>query len=335
MRQCLALVILFFTFSAWADQLIIEPEMGREPILAAMNSAQHSIDLVMYGFTDKTLLNALLQKHRQGKTVRVILEKSPYKAESENTKTIAEFQANHLTWQGEISPFKLIHQKTLLIDNEKALVMTFNFTHGTFKNQRNFALLLEDAKQVHAIKSLFSADWNHTPYVNQAEDLILSPDNSREQINHLISQAKQSICIYAQNINDYKIVGALAKAAKKGVKVQIITSGKLRENQTHYLHRAGVHVFYSKKFIIHAKVIIIDDELAVLGSINLTRHSLDDNRELSVITYNPKIVDQLIETFNQDKKVETRLYNDDIRELLPDKRTMQRIIRQISKFFHD
>jgi phosphatidylserine/phosphatidylglycerophosphate/cardiolipin synthase-like enzyme len=294
----------------------------------------------MYGFTDKILLNALLQKKDQGKTVQVILEKTPYKAENENVRTIQLFNQHQLMWKGEVPPFDLIHQKTLLIDHKQAFVMTFNFTHGTFKNQRNFALILEDPRQVNALRTLFSSDWNQVAYKNTDKNFIISPDGSRQQIQTYIQQAKQSIDIYAQNINDYKIIGALTQAAKKGIRVNIVTSSTMRAKQQAYLQRAGVHIHYSKKLIIHAKVILIDHQLAMLGSINLTRHSLDANRELSVITRDPTVIQALIKTFEQDKHVAPSLNDiDELKKLLPNKRLIKHYLRQldqyIEKHYHD
>lgn len=186
------------------------------------------------------------------------------------------------------------------MDGKKALVMTFNFTHSTFKNQRNFALVLDDAKTVKAIESIFSADWNHTPIVNASPDIILSPDDSRVKLISMIKNAKYTIRIYAQNITDYKTVGALAAAAKNGVNVALLTSGSLRKKQAAYLTRAGVNIRYSKPLYIHAKAFIIDDNKAVIGSINLTQASLDDNRELAVITQDPAVIKQLKNTFIHD-----------------------------------
>lgn len=330
MRFFATLFLFLATCIAHADQLIIEPEMGRTPLLSAIDSAQHSIDLVMYGFTDKTLLDALIQEKLKGRNLRIILEKNPYKAEDENHATITTLKTHQIPWQGEISPYQLIHQKTLILDNKKALVMTFNFTHGTFKNQRNFALVIDDAKKINGIKSIFSADWNHIPYVNSSSDIILSPDNSRMQLQSLISRAHEHIRIYAQNINDYKIVGALAKAAKKGVKVEIITSGKMREKQSHYLTRSGVEIYYHKTLIIHAKVLMIDNDLAVIGSINLTRHSLDENRELAIITHDPMVLKQLTQTFNKDKATDKF----SIENPLLDKRNIHRALKHLQKYIH-
>lgn len=295
------LFFLFLVAPAFADQLIIEPDMGRKPILDAIHNAKHSIKLVIYGFTDEILLNALIQKKLNGQTVNIILEESPYKAEDENKKTIAKLNANHVPWQGTLPPHSLIHQKTLLIDGNKAIIMTFNFTRSSFnKRTRNFGLIIDDAKRVNKIAALFSADWNHVPTNNKTADILVSPDNSREGLNTLLQQAKHSIRIYAQDVNDFKIIGSLEKAARMGVKVEILTSKKIRKKQAGYLTRAGISIRRSQDYYIHAKVFIIDNQKAIIGSINLTRASLDDNRELSVITEDKQVIQQLNQTFNYD-----------------------------------
>ncbi len=332
--------LLFFLFSisvpAWADELIIEPEMGKEPIINAIQSAQYSVDLVMYGFTEPSLLNALIAQKMKGRTVNIILENHPYKAEGENNKIIAKLNSHHIAWLGHIPPYHLIHQKTLILDHRKAIVMTFNFTHTTFKNERNFALVLDEPEKVRHIASLFSADWNHVPTHNPVSELIVSPDDSRNKLIAHIKQAKKTMQIYAQNINDYKIVGALAKAAKQGVSVQILTSAKMRKKQEQYLTRAGVKIHYSEAFIIHAKVFNIDDELAIIGSINLTRASLDDNREMSVLTRDPIVIKQLHTTFNQDWNAAGQANSyPHLQKILSNQRMLSRTLRRIQKFVNN
>lgn len=294
------LLLNFLPLLAWSDQLIVEPEMGRVPIINAINNAERSVKIVMYGFTDQALLTPILQQKTKGRTVRVILERYPYRAEDENNKIIAAFNQNRIAWQGNIPAIQLIHQKTLIIDGERAIIMTFNFTHSTFKNERNFALILDDPHLVKEIEAVFDSDWHRKPSNNYNGSMLWSPENSRERLLNAIKRAKKSINIYAQNISDYKIVGALAKAAKKGVSVNILTSTKLRQKQAEYLARAGVNVKQSERYYIHAKALIIDNQLAIIGSINFTRASLDHNRELAGITRDPTVVKQISETFASD-----------------------------------
>jgi cardiolipin synthase len=320
--------------AAWADQLIIEPEMGRAPIVHAIQQAQHSIDLVMYGFTDDTLLNAILQKQAQGKTVKIILERAPYKTTDENKRTISQFKKHQLAWQGTLPAARLIHQKTLILDGRTAMVMTFNFTHSTFQKQRNFAVVIDDPREVKAIAALFAADWNHVPFHNTAPDLIVSPDDSREKLLSLIESAKTSIQLYAQSLSDYQLVGALAKAAKRGVQVQVLTSSKLREKQQAYLTAAGVHIGNSKKLYIHAKALLIDGQQAAIGSINLTRASLDKNRELMVVTRDKQVINPFLATFAQDWEEQPLPAQSWKQPLLPHSQNLRqalRFLRQITE----
>lgn len=333
-------ITLFITSLAYADELLIEPDAGRKPILDIIQQAHHSIDLVMYGFTDQQFANALIQQKENGKTIKMILEENPYKNENQNKKIIAKLLHHQIDWQGSIPPFRLIHQKTLVIDNQKAVVMTFNFTHSAFKNQRNFALIIDDPKRVREIKSVFLADWNHQTFISPHPELIFSPDHSREKILEAISHAKKNVKIYAQNINDYELIGTLAKLARKGILVEILTSSKLRDKQAHYLQKAGVNIYYSQKMVIHAKVFIIDQQKAILGSINLTRASFNDNRELSVQTEDKKVIKELTHTFDRDLKNNTAfsisesipLKTDDIQHAL---RLAKKIVTHVSHSHFD
>lgn len=296
-------LLIFTAFSIqplYADQLIVEPDMGRAPILHAIDSTQHTINLVMYGFTDKVLLDKLIKEKQHGRTVKIILEKSPYKASYENTATIQALQENGVSFQGCPSTFRLVHQKTLLVDDNQAIVMTFNFTNSVYKKMRNFGLILSDKKDIKEIAEHFSADWNNQLAINSSPHLIWSPDNSREKIINLIKKAQHSILIYAQSVQDYKIVGELAKAARSGVEVNILTSNKIKKKLATYLKRAGVQIRFDKRLYIHAKVMILDNRQAIIGSTNLTSASLDKNRELSVITEDSAVVKQLMDVFYGD-----------------------------------
>src|SRR5579862_971182 len=159
MRYIAALCFLLFTSLTWADQLIIEPDMGREPVLAAIQNSRYSLNLVMYGLTDESILNALLEQKAKDTAMKIILEGSPYKNEDENKKTIEALNQNHINLQTSVPGLRLIHQKTLISDHKQALIMTFNLTPSTFKNdnERNFALLVDDPKKVKEIEDVFEA----------------------------------------------------------------------------------------------------------------------------------------------------------------------------------
>lgn len=300
MRGLLSFILFFFCLPIYAEQLIIEPDMGRFPILKTLDQAKSSIDLVMYGLTDKELIQALINAKKNGKSVKVLIEPSPYKNEKENEPAIQALRKANIDFHYANPAYKLTHQKTLITDHKNALIMTFNLTRSAFLKTRNFAVLIDNPDSVKEIENTFEADWDlKKPNVSNSS-LLWSPDNSRTRLLQLIESAQKSIEIYAQDISDYETIGALAKAARHGVNIKIVTSSTKHQSKMEYLQRAGIIIHQSKQFYIHAKVMIIDHKLALVGSMNLTKPSIDSNRELSVITQNKSIINELENTFNHD-----------------------------------
>jgi len=298
----LTLSLLLSTSCLANTRLIVESEEGLTPILKAIHHAHSTIDLAMYGFTDPRLIEALIESQNKGKTVRILLQHSPYKQERENLSAIKRLTAAHLPLHFAPPRFLYLHQKTLIIDHHQALVMTFNFTHSAFKNDRNFALVLTDPKEVSEIQQVFNADWQNQPTDPSNPDLLWSPVNSRARMLKLIDSAKTEIKVYAQGLSDYQFIGALARAAKRGLKVEILTSAPAQGGKWKYLQKSGVLIDRVKSRVIHAKVLIIDRKKALVGSINFTKPSLDNNRELSVLTHTQGIVNHLLNNFERDKE---------------------------------
>jgi|SRR5579872_2610534 len=303
LSKTLFLFFFFFSSYSFADQLIIEPDAGRAPLLNAIKNTKSSVDLVMYGFTDKKFMTALIHAKNQGKKIAVLLEPTPYQSENENNRIIHQLRAENINLQWPDKTFQLIHQKTFILDNTTAIVMTFNLTHGSFTHERNFALILTNPDEVREIKQVFDADYLHKKISVSNANLVWSPDNSREKILQFIQSAHSNIHIYAQDITDYQIIGALAKAARAGKDVKILLSvspEKLQSGKFSFLKKAGVIIHNSDHYYIHAKVMIVDHQRALSGSINFTKPSIDDNRELSVITKDREVVKQLDDTFDND-----------------------------------
>lgn len=304
MKNCFkiltAFILVNFSLFCFADELIVEPDNGRAPLIEAIHHAKKTVNLTLYGFTDTNFMQSLADAKNNGKTVRILLEPHPYRANDENTKAIQFLQHADIPIHWPSEQFKFLHQKTFLLDNDNAIVMTFNLTRSTFKNERNFALRITDAAMVQEIQRVFNADWQQQQSFVSNPNLVWSPDNSRTKILDFIEQAQSDIKIYTQNIADYEVIGALAQAARSHVKVQILLSSMPTKKRLNYLRHAGVKVHKSDGYYIHAKVFIVDQKRAMVGSINLTKTSLDKNRELSVITYDKKIIQQLTDIFDQD-----------------------------------
>jgi len=92
-----------------------------------------------------------------------------------------------------------------------------------------------------------------------------------------------------------------------GVKINIIVpeSKKIESNSEiiNKLCSSGALISYLKKPYQHAKVLIIDDKIMYVGSINFSRQSMEENREVGIITINKNNIDKVIETFEKDFKI--------------------------------
>ena len=288
--------------------LTTEPIDGTVPILDMIKNSSTSIDLVMYEFKDKEIADALIDAEKRGVAVRVLINHGyEGKEDKINKPAYAYLQNNGISVRWTPAYFSLTHQKTLISDNNKALIMTFNFTPQYYKTSRDFGILDKDQNDVSAIENTFNADWSNEKAITlNGDDLVWSPGSDTD-ILLLINSAKKELDIYNEEMNDQRIINALSSAAKRGVNVNIVmtyqTSWKPAFEQ---LKNAGahLHLFHGEKSLyIHAKMILSDQLYAFLGSENFSYGSLNQNRELGIFLSDPAIINSLIKTFTGDWKL--------------------------------
>lgn len=132
----------------------------------------------------------------------------------------------------------------------------------------------------------------------------------------LLSQAKQYVYIFTPYlIIDNEMKFALIMAAKRGVDVRIVTPGipdkkiiyrMTRSNYTHLLE-AGVKIYEYSPGFLHAKSYVCDDEIGVIGTINMDYRSLYLHFECGVLLYKSQAVLDLkqdaLEVFELSRQV--------------------------------
>ncbi len=221
-----------------------------------------------------------------------------------NKATEDYLRAHGIAVRATPSRFALTHQKTLIVDNEKAVIMTFNLVKKYYKTGRDFGMVDTDANDVATIEKVFNADWQNTEILPTVNDLVWSPD-SRDALVALIKSAQKYLLIYNEEMADDDIERALKDASDRGVKVLIVMtySPSWREAfQSLVASGAQIRTFSAKDkhLYIHAKMILADGTLAFLGSENFSAPSLEKNRELGIIFSNPEIIQKLEATFATD-----------------------------------
>ncbi|HLK73456.1 MAG TPA: phospholipase D-like domain-containing protein [Streptosporangiaceae bacterium] len=290
-----------------AGALVIEPGAGFSPVYGLINGARHSIDMTMYELADTAAEHDLAAAARRGVQVHVILDK---REKNINSNTFSYLAGNQVKVVWSSSRFTYTHQKSLVIDGSKAVIMTANLTSKYYPTSRDFLVVDTDRADVAAIAAVFDADFAHravTP--GDGADLVWSPTDSQAKLLALINGATSSLRIYSEEMSDTTVENALIRAAKRGVDVQVCGENEGGEYDSAYakLARAGIRISYyssSTGFYIHGKVVEADygtgHARMFVGSENFSRTSLDRNRELGLIISDPAVLSALARTFAAD-----------------------------------
>jgi cardiolipin synthase A/B len=279
------------TISSEGLSLITEPQDSIQPVLDLVDGAHHSIDMTMYELDDPSVEQALATEAAAGVSVRVLLQRG----EDGNADAMAYLTAHHVAVRYASARFALTHQKSIVIDGEVALIMTFNLTQRYYATSRDFGIFDRKRPDVDAIEATFEGDWNGGDSTKPSDgtgDLLWSP-GAEPRLLALIEGAHHSLRIESEEMDDSAITDALCAAAKRGVDVEVTMTYQPQWRAAFdELHACGarVRVYHeSASLYIHAKAIVADGKTAYIGSQNLSRQSLTYNRELGVITRNPQI----------------------------------------------
>jgi cardiolipin synthase len=70
---------------------------------------------------------------------------------------------------------------------------------------------------------------------------------------------------------------------------------------------SGIKIYYYEPTVLHAKVVIIDDEFVTTGSTNFDFRSFEHNFEFNMMIYSKEFNAHMTEIFNNDMEQCTRL----------------------------
>jgi phosphatidylserine/phosphatidylglycerophosphate/cardiolipin synthase-like enzyme len=173
-----------------------------------------------------------------------------------------------------------------------------------------------------ALLFLFLLSTFHLPHAIglPAEDVQLVMDAQYFQVaKTMIQEAKHSIQVmmfemgyYDRNPNTPSnlLIRELINAKKRGVKVEVLLEVREGEDRTAKRNRhtgkilsdGGIEVIYDSLFkTTHAKCMVVDGKLTLLGSTNWTYYALTSNNEASVLIRSKEVAKAFVDYFNQVK----------------------------------
>lgn len=105
-----------------------------------------------------------------------------------------------------------------------------------------------------------------------------------------------------------QILDALRIAVRSGVRVVVMTpacsdshfTDLVSESYAVDLLDAGVELCLYENGFLHAKLLVVDDRVASVGTANMDYRSLEDNLEVTAFIYGREAVDELAATFDRD-----------------------------------
>jgi cardiolipin synthase len=292
---------------AVADSLVIEPDVGMAPIYALISSARRTLDMTMYELVDPTAEALLANEAARGVRVRVVLDSRLERQRNQPAYDYLRSRAVQVVWSS--GRYFATHEKTFVVDDTTAVVMSLNLTDRYYATTRDLAVVDRDPHDVAAIESVFEADLRGaatgTP---AADDLVWSPGQSQSDLVALIDAAHRSVAVESEELSSHPVIDALLAAARRGVAVSIaMTYDQDWLPALHAIALAGGRVSLlhgESPLYIHAKLLAIDvgtpQARAFVGSENLADSSLLRDRELGVVLVAARLVGQVSAVISAD-----------------------------------
>jgi cardiolipin synthase A/B len=290
--------------------LVVLPDDSAQPILDAIHESTKSLRIKMFVFSDPTLLGAVIDAHRRGVKVRVMLNPARRSGEAENEESRKTLTQAGVEVIDSNPVFDLTHEKSMVVDDRVAFVKSLNWETKNLTGTRDYAVITDNKHEVGEIIDCFEADWSRKSFdPGEHAHLIWCEGNGRDKIAEFIDQAKHTLFLQNERYQDAIIIEHLVRAKVRGVKVHVMArpphtlkKEKLVEGVggLRIMDDVGIKVHKLKHLKLHAKMLFADGVRAIIGSINLAPGSFDSRRELAIEVRDEDVIERVDKIAHHD-----------------------------------
>src|SRR6267143_1589758 len=253
---------------------MVLPDDSARPLLDAIAGASKSLRVKMFVFSDPMLIHAGVE----------VTNGNP--------------------------EFSLTHEKSMVVDDGIAFVSSLNWATHNMSATRDYAIATSHAREVREIVDCFEADWHRQRFHGREGGHLVWCPGGRDRICRFIDQARHTLLVQNERYQDAVVIERIVRAARRGVKVRVMArpphalKKKLVEGTAglRILDDVGIRVHKLRHLKLHGKMLLADGVAAIVGSINLTRGSLDDRRELGIEVRDDGVVGRLEKVAHHDWK---------------------------------
>ncbi len=302
-------------------------------MLLDIENARHFIYLQTYRIGNDSIgikfRDALTEKAKQGVKIKILIDSwggkslpdNFFKELEEHEGKVRYFEKLKFNFDFFTKGHRRNHRKLLIIDDEISYIGSTNITEYNL-NWRELVMRLNSDIALNFNK-LFCEDWEN---FNKHKVLIDKKNNSRlvrhetceilrdvpsitiqrikKRYVQLIKKAKDQVLIETPYfLPGYQLRKALMDAAKRRVEITVIIPKHsdvslvdiLRNKYLGLLYKNGVNFLFYIPHNLHAKVMLVDDEVYSIGSSNFDYRSFRYMYEIVVIGQRKDIIEQLEE----------------------------------------
>ncbi|MCP9291161.1 phospholipase D-like domain-containing protein [Gracilimonas sediminicola] len=191
------------------------------------------------------------------------------------------------------------HKKMVLVDEEISYLGGMNFTEHNFE-WSDTMVRHTNPDIAAALKVSFQADLNETtpPPITEINPktvlYLLNGWKTKEAYTNLLERVTSSSKVVALSpYISYPMLDAIASVPDN----QVILPKANNKPLMHYIHNlkrySEINFKYVSGKMVHAKMLILDDEVAVYGSSNFDVISYFFEKEVVIVNKNPELIKQL------------------------------------------
>ncbi len=264
-----------------AERVILAPAKRRDNVIEVIRAARRKLILSLFRCDDFEILDEVGEALERGVEVRILMtpRAKGWGKRLKNLWMLLESMGAQLQ---RYSGARKYHAKYVVADDGPALVASLNFTRKCFVKTCDFLVVTHEPAVVAGLRRLFESDWTSpmAPLPDGLSDrLVIAPDAARDRTARLLRSARSSIEMIDHRATDPQIVGILNQRRDEDVAVRVLGRGSIDGLRS------------------HGKLILIDGEKALTGSMSLSTPALTWRREVSLLVEDRQCVRQLRDFF--------------------------------------
>jgi phosphatidylserine/phosphatidylglycerophosphate/cardiolipin synthase-like enzyme len=297
-------------------------------LAAAIAATRATLDIAAFELNSEPIYQAILAAYRRGVTVRIVTDDDHGLHDNKNA-ALRELKAAGLPVVVD-SRSGLMHNKFMILDGKTVWTGSWNYTvNGSYRNNNN-AFVMHSAAAASAYSAEFDEMFTRGEFGPRSRDDGIASFRLGESELSIIFAAegdeigalRAEIRRAARSIRFMTFVFSLEELAEamllQAAQEDLVVQGVFEKrnstaswSQLPALHCAGANMRQDgNRYVLHHKVIIIDEQTVITGSFNFSQSAAQSNDENIVIIRDAAIAGLYLDEWQ-------RIWNSAV-ELAPD-----------------